>query len=673
VQMLGWHAPHHEPGMMDPTLKEIAAEFPMEPERTPPGEYCVVLTRAEYNLRHVMDNEYIVAFDIGQVATIARDVGYCLKHLHEKRLVHMDIKPKNFVRVGGRWKLIDLDAATPCGETAGPKWSTAYVCPEIAKVLYPELNSSHSGTMPDAAATMDIWSFGMLLYELCSKAPLFSRTIDDNLHSKSDKKKLCTWKHADPDSMRTHVFADVKEGSSSLEVKKQKDAAIDLISRLLEGEPDDRTQSMSEVLMHDFWGYCCPTHNPHAQIEMFGIAFQRLQEEMQTHCPVIARNFIDRCHTLVTAEPCSEHLQHLTGCCKCRAYSAAWKQAVTECAGFQGRWIEGKQKVNCFVETADHRVVNWDRINGNNGFVCTICNNNISKSIAPQPGDTVYYKGNGVKVQPSTKTPILVTKGIWKDVAIQIAIPHGAKVIQAKVEFPVRQPGCVHSESKTEPKRPLTTVCIAPEEFDYVLRNELDVLLAFIPVSSVKQFKRDWKVHMESVWKVQDLTNLLNLIEATCQTLQKDAAYIRSEIRNSYAHQKYIVHDKEELELIWRFAESLSTIAESCPAADWESLKRVASMRVKHQCANRAAKVQESDKLESIVGPSVVEQHHNQLNMDLVMNQDDLNMEQLCTELDVCNSSSVFAIPANPPAGPAGRVCGLFPPPDLDPDLASTD
>ena len=55
----------------------------------------------------------------------------CVKHMHERNVLHSDIKPLNVVRVGHQWKLIDLDAACDIGkENVGHKTSSCYVPPE---------------------------------------------------------------------------------------------------------------------------------------------------------------------------------------------------------------------------------------------------------------------------------------------------------------------------------------------------------------------------------------------------------------------------------------------------------------------------------------------------------------------------------------------------------------
>ena len=62
-----------------------------------------------------------------------------------------DVKPRNVVRVGMRWQLIDLDAAVPFGEEVGHKWSSGFAAPELA-----ERKCQHK-LLENAQPSIDMW------------------------------------------------------------------------------------------------------------------------------------------------------------------------------------------------------------------------------------------------------------------------------------------------------------------------------------------------------------------------------------------------------------------------------------------------------------------------------------------------------------------------------------
>ena len=52
--------------------------------------------------------------------------------MHQKGVVHADIKTLNVVRIDDTWKRIDLDAACRVGEDfVGLKSGSAYIAPEV--------------------------------------------------------------------------------------------------------------------------------------------------------------------------------------------------------------------------------------------------------------------------------------------------------------------------------------------------------------------------------------------------------------------------------------------------------------------------------------------------------------------------------------------------------------
>jgi len=54
--------------------------------------YCVVMEAAARNLKNVIDQQMIAANDWEQINLISRQLTLCLEHLHEKGVIHGDLK-----------------------------------------------------------------------------------------------------------------------------------------------------------------------------------------------------------------------------------------------------------------------------------------------------------------------------------------------------------------------------------------------------------------------------------------------------------------------------------------------------------------------------------------------------------------------------------------------------
>lgn len=106
------------------------------------------------------------AFPPGEAADLLDQIASALGHLHERGLVHLDVKPQNLlVTPEGEVKLIDFGLAQTAGATqeliGGTTFGTAaYLAPEQA-----------SGEAVDAAT--DVYALGCVVYELLTGHPPF--------------------------------------------------------------------------------------------------------------------------------------------------------------------------------------------------------------------------------------------------------------------------------------------------------------------------------------------------------------------------------------------------------------------------------------------------------------------------------------------------------------------
>jgi len=96
--------------------------------------------------------------------------------------------------------------------------------------------------VPERASTaMDMWAFGLILYNLLAGESLLKVNRDDDLSGPESFFKAATWTDA-------KLATAIRSGLS----KKSSPAAIDLLTKLLCVEPIDRYQSMADVLAHPF-------------------------------------------------------------------------------------------------------------------------------------------------------------------------------------------------------------------------------------------------------------------------------------------------------------------------------------------------------------------------------------------------------------------------------------
>ena len=102
-------------------------------------EYAVVMPRADCNLQMAVSNERFAGHEPLKARLVLVDLARALQHMHAQGLVHADVKPRNAVRVGGAWKLIDLDAAARTGTPVGRKYSSGFSPPELAQLSRPLL------------------------------------------------------------------------------------------------------------------------------------------------------------------------------------------------------------------------------------------------------------------------------------------------------------------------------------------------------------------------------------------------------------------------------------------------------------------------------------------------------------------------------------------------------
>ena len=113
----------------------------------------------------------------------------CVLALHAKGVAHCALQPESFrLYEGTHWRIATMDSVTPFGQPAPEKVAVCYAAPEVARHLRrPTRGGGTSGgggaaaaaaragqsiaTAP-ADAAMDVWSLGVLLWQMFSQEPL---------------------------------------------------------------------------------------------------------------------------------------------------------------------------------------------------------------------------------------------------------------------------------------------------------------------------------------------------------------------------------------------------------------------------------------------------------------------------------------------------------------------
>lgn len=130
-----------------------------------PTHILMVMERGEIDLRHIIDALKADALDADLIWFYASGLFTCVEAVHSYSVVHSDLKPANFVMVGGVLKIIDFGIASCVPEhTVNIHRQT-----QVGTISYmaPETLLEHTGTVGyTVGKPSDIWSCGCILYEM---------------------------------------------------------------------------------------------------------------------------------------------------------------------------------------------------------------------------------------------------------------------------------------------------------------------------------------------------------------------------------------------------------------------------------------------------------------------------------------------------------------------------
>ena len=191
--------------------------------------FLLVMAAGDRCLAQIIDHEREVPDWDQEVVRCARQVAASLHYFHSRGSIHGDLKPRNIVRIGTRYYLIDLDASATFGESAGSKRSTAFSPPEL-------LEATQREAVLPAAPSFDAWGLGVTLFHLLTGQSLLHADSSDNAADEGQLALALGWS-AEAQADKLSRVADR--------------CARNLLSLLLHRSPDSRP-GMSHVLQHPF-------------------------------------------------------------------------------------------------------------------------------------------------------------------------------------------------------------------------------------------------------------------------------------------------------------------------------------------------------------------------------------------------------------------------------------
>ncbi|WIA41542.1 hypothetical protein OEZ86_008912 [Tetradesmus obliquus] len=167
-------------------------------------DFCVVTEFAQGELFEILEDDQCLPEEV--VQSIAKQLVRALHYLHSNRIIHRDMKPQNIlIGSGGTVKLCDFGfaRAMSCNTMVltSIKGTPLYMAPELVQ----EQPYNH---------TVDLWSLGVILYELfVGQPPFYTNSIYSLIHHIVK----------DPVKFPTNISGDFKSFLKGLLNKKPSD------------------------------------------------------------------------------------------------------------------------------------------------------------------------------------------------------------------------------------------------------------------------------------------------------------------------------------------------------------------------------------------------------------------------------------------------------------------
>uniref|UniRef100_A0A182Q7H0 Protein kinase domain-containing protein n=1 Tax=Anopheles farauti TaxID=69004 RepID=A0A182Q7H0_9DIPT len=143
------------------------------------GQLFLVMEKGECDLHRILQ-DYSTDIPLHTLMSIWYQMVQCVHYIHENGVIHLDLKPANFLMIRGRLKLIDFGIASNISydSTSIMKFSQAgtfnYISPEALIDTSSEMSPAGSQPRIKMSKKSDIWSLGCILYLLLYKKTPFA-------------------------------------------------------------------------------------------------------------------------------------------------------------------------------------------------------------------------------------------------------------------------------------------------------------------------------------------------------------------------------------------------------------------------------------------------------------------------------------------------------------------